>query len=94
MNIARQIAIVVISVCAMIANTKAGTFQRGDGLTLVWVTIETRPNEEPWEACRKVYQRDVYQVRRGPEFTVRCNIDHSRIYDYGERQQNFNRLER
>ena len=94
MNWIRGFAVAVTVVCAMSVDAKAGTFQRGDGLTLVWVTIKATPNEGLWEACRKVYQRDVYQVRRGPGLTVRCNIDHSRIYDYGERQQNFNRLER
>lgn len=94
MNFIQGITIVAIAVCAMSVSVKAGTYQRGDGLTLIWVTVKAKPNEGLWEACRKVYQRDVYQVRRGPGLTVRCNIDHSRIYDFGERQQNFNRLER
>ncbi len=61
------------------ATANADTFHRGDGVALVWVTIEAKPGEGIWEACRRIYQRDVYHVRRGPGMTVRCNIDHSRI---------------
>jgi hypothetical protein len=59
-------------------------------LTAVWVNIKAFRGEGLWQACRRVYQHDVYQVRHGEFGQVRCKIDHSRIYDYGERYQNFN----
>jgi len=62
-----------------------------DGPVLIWVTIRAYPNEEPWQACRRVYQRDVYQAAGRPGNRVRCWIDHSRIYQPGEVRQNFNR---
>lgn len=62
-----------------------------DGPVLIWVTIRSYPNEGPWQACRRVYQRDVFQVSDRPGNRVRCRIDHSRIYQPGEVRQNFNR---
>lgn len=94
MKLLARLLIAAVALCLMSVSVGAEMFERGDRLTLVWVTIKAKPSEGLWEACRKVYQRDVYQVRRGPGFTVRCNIDHSRLYDFGERRQNFNRLDR
>ena len=82
------IAAIAVSVIATAAN--AGSFRRGDGPTLVWVKIKANPGEARWHACRRVYQRDVYQVRRGSGNTMWCNILSHRIHDYGERRQNFN----
>ena len=90
----KTLLIVMLSACALSAGIMADPFRQGDGLTLVWVTIKAKPNEGLWEACRRVYQHDVYQVRRGPGSAIRCNIDHSRLYDFGERRQNFNRSNR
>ncbi len=67
-----------------------GPYYRNNGVTAVWVNIKAFRGEGLWEACRRIYQRDVYQVRRGKSGQVRCKIDHSRIYDYSERYQNFN----
>ena len=72
------------------AQSNAAIKQGGDRPTLVWVTIKALPGEGRWQACRRVYQRDVYVVMRARGSKVRCKIDHSRIYDYGERRQNFN----
>ncbi len=82
------IAIAALFVISTTAN--AGALRRGDGPTLIWVKIKAIPGEARWEACRRVYQRDVYQVRRGSGNTMWCNILSHRIYDYGERRQNFN----
>ena len=60
------------------------------GLTTVWVTVKSRPGETRWQTCRRLYQNDVYAVRKRSETTVRCRIDHSRIYDYQPRRRNFN----
>ena len=62
-----------------------------DGPTLIWVTIRATSGEPVWSACRRVYQRDVHQAARLSATRVRCLIDHSRIYQPGERRQNFNR---
>jgi hypothetical protein len=62
-----------------------------DGPVTIWVTIRARPGEEAWEACRRIYQRDVYQVMPLRDGRVRCRIDHSRIYDPGNVRRNFNR---
>jgi hypothetical protein len=69
----------------------AQMFLDDDGPMLIWVTIKANPGEEMWQACRRVYQRDVYQVAAASRNKVRCRIDHSRIYQPGEIRQNFNR---
>ena len=69
----------------------AQPFFDNDGPVLIWVTIKAYRGEGPWQACRRVYQRDVFQVAAGPGSKVRCRIDHSRIYRPGEVRQNFNR---
>mgnify|MGYP001816570372 CR=1 FL=1 len=68
----------------------AGVREGNDRPTLVWVTIKALPGEGLWQACRRAYQHDVYVVLGAHGNKVRCKIDHSRIYDYGERRQNFN----
>lgn len=80
-------AIAIVSGTSMPAS--ANDFN-DNGVTLVWVSIRAHPGEGLWHACRRVYQRDVYQAARGRGNTVRCRIHHSRIYQYGERRQNFN----
>jgi hypothetical protein len=62
-----------------------------DGPVTIWVTIRARRGEAAWPACRRVYQRDVYQAVPLGNGRVRCRIDHSRIYDPGNVRQNFNR---
>ncbi len=85
----RLLACVAMVSVSAVAPVGAGPF-RGDGLTLVWVTIRAYPGEGLWQACRRVYQRDVYMVQGRPGNRVRCRIDHSRIYHPGEVRQNFN----
>ncbi len=76
--VAAMAAAITITVAANTAN--AGSIRGGNGLTTIWVTIEAYPGEGLWEACRRVYQRDVFKVRGGPDIgLVRCEIDHSRI---------------
>lgn len=82
-------AVTAGALAATTTNASAGSFN-DRGLTAVWVSIHSHPSEGLWEACRRVYQHDVYQVRHGKYGQVRCKIDHSRIYDYNERYQNFN----
>lgn len=94
MRLLTAVVMIVLAFCALSVGTKADTFRRGDGLTLIWVKIRAKPGEGLWEACRRVYRHDVYQVRRGRGATVWCNIDHSRLYGAGERRQNFNRPKR
>ena len=78
------------AVAGLSAHAGAAVKQGSDGPTLVWVTIKSLPGEGLWQACRRVYQHDVYVVLGARGSKVRCQIDHSRIYDYGERRQNFN----
>ena len=87
MKFLSALVIVTAAVCVVATATNAGTFR---ALTLIWVKIKAEPGEARWHACRRVYQRDVYHVRRGPGNTMWCHIDHSRIYDYGGRHQSFN----
>jgi len=76
---------------AIMSGAKAQLFFDNDGPVLIWVTIKAHADEGQWQACRRVYQRDVFQVAAGPGNKVRCRIDHSRIYRPGEVRQNFNR---
>ncbi len=75
------LTITAVGVAATMAmSTASANSLRGDGLALIWVTIEAYPGEGLWQACRRVYQHDVYHVRGGPDIgLVRCNVDHSRI---------------
>ena len=82
--------IAIVSACVAATAADAGTFRRGDGPTLIWVKIKALPGESRWGACRRVYQRDVYQVRRGSGHTMWCNIEHHRLYDGYNRRRNFN----
>lgn len=56
----------------------AGIFGGGDaGRTAIWVYIRKYPDEDIWEACRRVYGRDVYQVRGAGPHKARCYVDAS-----------------
>ena len=58
----------------------AGMFSGGDaGRTAVWVYIRKSPDEGIWEACRRVYRRDVYQVRGAGPRKARCFVDASEV---------------
>ena len=47
----------------------------------VWVYIYKHPSEDIWEACRRVYGRDVYQVRGAGPQEARCFVDASEVGD-------------
>ncbi len=85
-------ALIIATAVLFVVSTaaKARTLGKGDGSTRVWVKIKTTPGEEHWEACRRVFQHDVHQVRRGSVNTMWCNIVSHRLYDYVENGQNFN----
>ena len=82
-------AAVTFAVAGASTQASAGMFN-DRGLTTIWVSIHAFPHEGLWQACRRRYQHDVYKVRGGRGNTVRCQIDHSRVYEPGERYQNFN----
>lgn len=87
----RNVVFAIAFTCAAPSGATAQMFFDNDGPVLIWVTIKAYPDEGPWQACRRIYQRDVFQVAAGPGKKVRCRIDHSRIYRPGEVRQNFNR---
>ncbi len=89
MKMLAKLAIAAAIAIGSVTSAQAGEFP-DRGLTLIWVTIKAYSGEGPWQACRRVYQRDVYQVTGYRGNKVRCRIEHSRIYQYGERLQNFN----
>jgi hypothetical protein len=81
----------ILIVTALLATpAMSGVFQRGDGPTLVWVKIKAKPGESRWGACRRVYQRDVYQVRKGRGSTMWCNIEAHRLFDNAPHKRNYN----
>jgi len=57
----------------------AGSYNGPGGRTAVWVYIRKHPAEDIWEACRRVYNRDVYQVRGAGERRARCFVDASEV---------------
>lgn len=59
----------------------AGMFSGDAGRTAVWVYIRKSPDEGIWEACRRVYRRDVYQVRGAGPRKARCYVDASEVGD-------------
>jgi hypothetical protein len=84
------IATAILGTVLISPAASASIFTDG-GATRVWVTIKAAPGEGRWEACRRVYQRDVYRVRRKSPRRVRCYIDHSRLFDGSEyRYRNHN----
>ncbi len=73
-----------VGVAALISGPSAagaGSFKGGAGRTAVWVYVRALRGEDVWETCRRVYRRDVYQVRRGGPGEARCFIDASSIGD-------------
>lgn len=56
---------------------EAGSYRGGDGVVGIWVFIRKHPAEDIWEACRRVYGRDVYQVRGAGSRKARCYVDAS-----------------
>ncbi len=60
----------------------AGSFAGDAGRTAIWVYVRALRGEGAWETCRRVYRKDVYQVRGGggPK-EARCYIDSSRSSD-------------
>jgi hypothetical protein len=95
---AASAAIVLALSAALPAGPAAAQVYFGSGSMLdeggpvtIWVTIRAQGGEGAWEACRRVYQRDVYQAVPTSGGRVRCRIDHTRIYGPGEVRQNFNR---
>ena len=69
-------AVMVTGVTAT-RTASAGMFAGDGGLTAIWVYIRKSPDEGIWEACRRVYRRDVYQVRGAGSRKARCYIDAS-----------------
>ena len=57
------------------SSAQAGNYNR----TGVWVYIYKDPSEDVWEACRHVYGRSVYQVRRAGPTRARCFVDASEV---------------
>ncbi len=55
----------------------AGSYSGNAGRTAIWVYIRKQPDEGIWEACRRVYRRDVYQVRGAGRRKARCFVDAS-----------------
>ena len=73
------LAAMTAAIAITAANSTASASKFRD-LTTIWVTVHAYPGEGLWEACRRVYQHDVYKVRGGHDIDlVRCEIDHSRI---------------
>ena len=74
-----------ITVATMTGGTpaaSAGTFSSDSGRTAIWVYVRAFRGEDVWETCRRVYGRDVYQVRRGGgPGEARCYIDASSVSD-------------
>ncbi|MGB5213175.1 MAG: hypothetical protein WBN88_05960 [Anderseniella sp.] len=74
-----------ITFAAMTGGTPAataGTFSSDSGRTAIWVYVRAFRGEDVWETCRRVYGRDVYQVRRGGgPGEARCYIDASSVSD-------------
>ncbi|NNE21426.1 MAG: hypothetical protein HKN11_02340 [Rhizobiales bacterium] len=90
MKLIVNLTCIVCALASFSTGASAAVREGNDRPTLVWMTIHALPGEGLWAACRRVYQRDVYVVQGAYGSKVRCKVDHSRIYDYGERRQNFN----
>ncbi len=85
-----SLACALVMLCGVSSSADAAMrFPGNDRPVLIWVTIQALPGEGLWQACRRVYQRDVYIVMRSRGSKVRCKVDHSRMYETGERRQNF-----
>ena len=71
-------AAMVFTVAATTAD--AARIQGGGRVITIWVSVAAHSGEGLWQACRRVYQRDVYNVRNSRKAgLVRCEIDHSMI---------------
>jgi hypothetical protein len=75
-------AITFAALTAATPMASAGSYSSDAGRTAVWVYVRAFRGEDVWETCRRVYRRDVYQVRRGGgPGEARCYIDASSIGD-------------
>jgi hypothetical protein len=64
------------------STASAGSFSGDAGRTAIWVYVRALRGEDVWETCRRVFRRDVYQVRGGGgPGEARCYIDSSRSSD-------------
>ncbi len=79
----KQLNALVIATATLFAIPAAADAQEFRSQTRVWVKIKAKPGEGRWQACRRVFRHDVYQVRRGPGDTMWCNVEHHHLFDYG-----------
>ncbi len=79
-------AAVALAVAAMTAAplpAEAGYWRDNERRVGIWMFVRKAPDEELWEACRRVYGRDVYRVRGAGPRKARCYVDSSQIYNPG-----------
>ena len=82
-----KLLLAIIGLCLLCNQAAARSYN----LMTVWVTIRAMESEDVWQACRRVYQRDVYKVRAAGPGKVSCNINVSRLNDTnGKVRSNFN----
>jgi hypothetical protein len=70
-------AVAIVASLHVTRTADAGLIGGDGGRTAIWVYIRKSPDEGVWEACRRVYRRDVYQVRGAGPRKARCLVDAS-----------------
>ena len=76
---AAMFAIAAAAIAAAPSSAQAGYYYGNGGRTAVWMYVRKHPSEDIWEACRRVYGRDVYQVRGAGPRKARCFVDASQV---------------
>ena len=76
-------ALAIAAVIAAPPPAEAGYWRDNERRVGIWMFVRKAPDEELWEACRRVYGRDVYQVRGAGPRKARCYVDSSQIYNPG-----------
>jgi hypothetical protein len=79
-------AVLAVTLAGMTAApppAEAGFWRDNERRVGIWMFVRKAPDEELWEACRRVYGRDVYRVRGAGPRKARCYVDSSQIYNPG-----------
>ena len=80
---AAMLAIATIATAVAPAPADAGYWRRDNQRSAIWMYVNKRAGEDVWQACRRVYHRDVYQVRNAGPNRARCYVDTSQMNNPG-----------
>ncbi len=85
------LAIATLAATTATAPAEAGFWHRDNQRSAIWMYVDKRPGEDVWQACRRVYRRDVFQVRNAGPRRARCYVDSSQMNNPGGYYRSYQR---